>query len=266
MAGIADADSVDAFAAKFGADIGMLQASLPTGSTVTLSPLDFFNVYVAARDGAPSVGFARAVSGTATVISRATGAASIGQAAQPTTRFFDTFTNPLSNQWTYDPGVTLNAGRVSISTSGVTPGHYPVIETIQKYKLSGAGFAANMVQVLPRSGNYETQIESGPNYENHCGFYLFAYGFLGYVTTNGVRTEYALPAYDPTAHRWWRVREAGGYIFFDTSPNGTTWTNHTSGPHSWSTESCYLIVKCGYWGTTPAAQNILCDEVSLTAT
>lgn len=35
----------------------------------------------------------------------------------------------------------------------------------------------------------------------------------------------ALPTYDPVAHAWWRWREAGGTIYFDTAPDGVTWTN-----------------------------------------
>ncbi|WP_282790909.1 hypothetical protein [Streptomyces sp. CC224B] len=31
--------------------------------------------------------------------------------------------------------------------------------------------------------------------------------------------------YDPVAHRWLRIRETGGSLFWDTSPDGSTWTN-----------------------------------------
>ncbi|UDM00080.1 hypothetical protein [Streptomyces longhuiensis] len=45
-----------------------------------------------------------------------------------------------------------------------------------------------------------------------------------------VRTGYYDPAqvaitYDPVAHAWLRIRETGGSLFWDTSPDGITWTN-----------------------------------------
>lgn len=40
-----------------------------------------------------------------------------------------------------------------------------------------------------------------------------------------IETELANTPYDPATHMWWRIRESGGNILFDTSPNGNTWTN-----------------------------------------
>ncbi|MFE7073803.1 hypothetical protein ACFU96_27320 [Streptomyces sp. NPDC057620] len=45
-----------------------------------------------------------------------------------------------------------------------------------------------------------------------------------------VRTGYFDPAqaaitYDPVAHAWLRIRETGGQLLWDTSPDGVTWTN-----------------------------------------
>ncbi|MFI8299991.1 hypothetical protein ACIGCZ_29105 [Streptomyces nigra] len=36
--------------------------------------------------------------------------------------------------------------------------------------------------------------------------------------------QVAIP-YDPDAHAWLRIRETGGQLFWDTSPDGLTWTN-----------------------------------------
>jgi len=42
---------------------------------------------------------------------------------------------------------------------------------------------------------------------------------VGGVEMGGFQT-----AWDPVAHRWWRIREAGGDIFFETSADGVAWT------------------------------------------
>ena len=40
----------------------------------------------------------------------------------------------------------------------------------------------------------------------------------------GVATDDCVIPYLPTAHRYWRVREIGGDLLWETAPDGTTWT------------------------------------------
>lgn len=41
---------------------------------------------------------------------------------------------------------------------------------------------------------------------------------------DGVESGALQLAYDAVAHRWWRIRESGGEVFFETAPDGATWT------------------------------------------
>lgn len=43
-----------------------------------------------------------------------------------------------------------------------------------------------------------------------------------------VQTNIASVSYNATTHLWWRIREANGIVFWDTSPDGISWTNQTS--------------------------------------
>ena len=54
------------------------------------------------------------------------------------------------------------------------------------------------------------------------------------VVSGGVTTSITLPTHDPHAHRWWRLREAGGSFYADTSPDGLNWTNLSSMAYSWN--------------------------------
>lgn len=185
----------------------------------------------------------------------------------PTVLFTDTFTSPLTNQWTVSPnGVSISGGQLLISTSGVAAGNYPAVETTAKYKLTSGAFTAKVPTILPRTGgNYETCIETGPDYGNNAGMMVDQWAFRGYITTGGTRTDYDFTVtYSATTHAWWRIRENTGTIYFETSPDGTTWTTQKTAPHSWSSASCYLICKAGYWGSTvPPAQTARWDEVTL---
>lgn len=48
---------------------------------------------------------------------------------------------------------------------------------------------------------------------------------------SGVTTDAGLD-FDPVAHAWWRVRESGGSIYFDTSANGRSWSNRRVATHT----------------------------------
>lgn len=61
------------------------------------------------------------------------------------------------------------------------------------------------------------------------------------VTYLGAESGYYDPAgvnltYDAAAHAWVRIRESGGSVYWDTSPDGTTWTTRkTAATPSWIT-------------------------------
>jgi hypothetical protein len=54
--------------------------------------------------------------------------------------------------------------------------------------------------------------------------------------------------YDPVAHQWWRIREAGTTVYFETSPDGSNWTVQ----HSVPTPAGISTMKLGL-GLVPGA-------------
>lgn len=262
MAGIADADSVAAFAASVGSDVKTLQEH--AGGTVSWSATTTRPAVPAGTlvifTGPDPAGNAQA--GDLWIDA---GAVVVKEAPPVEPLFSDTFDGALTTNWTANgAGVTTAGGQLVIPTSGVAGSSYPNVESKTKYVLTGAAFAVDMVQPLPRAGgHYETVIETGADYDNAAGMFLDEYNFQGYVTTAGTRAETLLAAYNGTNDRWWRVRETGGAVYFETSPTGVTWTVKGSASHSWSTASCYLIIKAGYWGAEPPAESMLANEAAL---
>lgn len=47
-------------------------------------------------------------------------------------------------------------------------------------------------------------------------------------TVGGVTTSLATVTWNASTHKYWRIRESAGTIFFDTSSNSTSWTNRAS--------------------------------------
>lgn len=58
--------------------------------------------------------------------------------------------------------------------------------------------------------------------------------FAAVLTTAGTSVVTSLPAYDPHAHRWWRISESGGQFVLAAGPDGFNWTTLTSLAYSWS--------------------------------
>src|SRR5262249_50071228 len=44
------------------------------------------------------------------------------------------------------------------------------------------------------------------------------------LSVAGAQQTIGSSLYDPTAHAWWRVRESGGTLFWETAPDGKTWS------------------------------------------
>ncbi len=44
------------------------------------------------------------------------------------------------------------------------------------------------------------------------------------VVTAGTAQNVGSVLYDPTQHAWWRMRESGGTLYWETAPDGHTWT------------------------------------------
>jgi hypothetical protein len=57
----------------------------------------------------------------------------------------------------------------------------------------------------------------------------------GDLSRSVLETDSGQIAYDATMHLYWRMREAGGKLFYETSPDGSTWTvQHEVGTPAWA--------------------------------
>jgi PKD repeat protein len=86
--------------------------------------------------------------------------------------------------------------------------------------------------------------------------------------SGGASTQVLSAAYNATNHRWWRIREASGTIYFDTSANGSTWTNFTSVLSSavtgFTPGAVKVAIGAGFYGAGPTPGTAQFDNVNLT--
>lgn len=57
------------------------------------------------------------------------------------------------------------------------------------------------------------------------------------------------PGYDPTRDAWWAVRERGGTIVFETSPDGVAWTTRMQTPSTMSYDDVQISIGAGMYAS-----------------
>ena len=68
--------------------------------------------------------------------------------------------------------------------------------------------------------------------------------------------------YDPSADLWWRLRESGGTLFFETSPDGKQWNVRSQGPDPIPLDDVTIDIGAGtYNPVTPGEAHFRCYNV-----
>jgi uncharacterized membrane protein YphA (DoxX/SURF4 family) len=112
-----------------------------------------------------------------------------------------------------------------------------------------AGTFIEISQVLPPPG--QTLLEITGTSTSFTAGIIVANGLLTYSDSAGTFT---MMPYNPSAHRWWRIRPAGDKLVAETSPNGKGWTMFASATTaSPSDVAIAAYVQSDTSNTTPGA-------------
>ena len=150
----------------------------------------------------------------------------------------DTFDTSIDStvKWPFIRLPVWDAGRVRLDCQS---SQYYCIQSDRNYTLVGSSIMAKvtapaaadgrttvMQYSLPRTGNqnnwFEIEIDSGPSVTQ----------IYADRSANGVYSSSALITYNPTQHAWLRIRESGGTVYFETSPDSIGWSTLWSFPTS----------------------------------
>lgn len=163
--------------------------------------------------------------------------------------FFDTFAN--LDQW-YSPGVAT----VENNMLKLTPGwDYDYLFTLGEWDLTNSHFLWELVQNANR-GVYEygssisVDISCRLDTDNQASFMIYGGTQGAQITLRhrvaGVNSDTSI-TYNPKRHKWFRLREAGGTLYWETSFNGATWSIHRTAPKQFDVTALTLHITTGYW-------------------
>ncbi|MEE1838081.1 hypothetical protein [Streptomyces sp. SP17KL33] len=142
---------------------------------------------------------------------------------------------------------------------------YQTLSALGPYDATDSYLYARITPAPVGNGTTQTIMRFGVDTANRVTYYVDGGGILtARVTNAGVNTNVIIGTYDPYAHAWWRLRESGGNILFDTAPDGWTWTNRASIAHTWSTTNVFAAFLCGFFGSESAGMSGYVDHVNTT--
>ena len=112
--------------------------------------------------------------------------------------------------------------------------------------LVGKEFVANVEQAAP-ADTREVFMSAEVDLNNYVVFTQFGGTLFMRHIRLGVTSE-ATVSYDGTSMRWLRLRESSGSFYWDTSPDGITWTQRHTFTSILNVSSVTLGIGAGDWG------------------
>ncbi|MFE1321611.1 hypothetical protein [Kitasatospora phosalacinea] len=179
----------------------------------------------------------------------------------------DGFTSTIDSKWVKTAGVAATGGRAVIPCTSTLNSLY----TATAYEIQGSQLAFQ-VAAAPTGGTgavFSAYVGAGPTLTNTNLEFEYSVATGNLVLRNNVSGTDASPTtltYDPVAHQWWRIRESGGSITMDTSPDGATWTTRRtiSTPSQWMRTGT-LIAQFEAQNTSGTSTSAQIDNINTVA-
>jgi hypothetical protein len=125
----------------------------------------------------------------------------------------------------YGSAFTLQGGALLLTLpTGVE--EFFQLQSTAAFDMRGRSVVFELSQPPTLGQGYWLNVAGDPS--NYVEFYINAGGTLEYAAeVDDVYNPFASEPFDPVDHRFFRFRESAGTIFYETSPDGTAWTERT---------------------------------------
>ncbi len=173
--------------------------------------------------------------------------------------------NSIARAWTAlvlgSGAVSEASGRATCTLPGSTAGtHQAYYRSAHTYDLTGDAAAINI------NGMVNTGVAATMTFDVYADpSNIYRWRQLSGTLTarkvvDGVDTQLYSVAWNATTHKWLRIRESGGTVYFDTSTNGSSWTNRATQTVAGAFGVTALTVQFGAQGGNLASPGSLTVE------
>ena len=171
-----------------------------------------------------------------------------------------------ASQWTGTFGtVTSSGGAMNlVVNTGAT--NYSGIDSVGTYDLTSSFYQIQLVnggnQSLTSLEVYIIQLLTGST--SKLIWYLNQNTLKCFKTVASVQTQVGSNlTYDSTLHKYFRIRELDGSIYWDYSRDGIGWTNQTSTATPITITALYSEPTAGTFGTEASGTTIILDNLNV---
>ena len=127
-----------------------------------------------------------------------------------------------------------------------------------------------VVAELVNAGNQSlTSLEVFPvqvykDADNVLFWYVSGGILVAYQQVANVNTQLATTTYNSTTHRWLRIRESGGRVYFDYASDGGAWITLTSLLNPWTPITAVTAeLSCGTFNNEASATTVIFDNFNI---
>ncbi len=125
----------------------------------------------------------------------------------------------------YAPHFSLGGGDLILTMPGGLDEYFQ-IQTTAAFDMRGRSVVFELSEPPTQGHGYWFNVAG--DHDNYVEFYINFSGTLGYaVEEDDSYNTFASEPFDAIDHRFFRFRESGGTMFYETSPDGASWTART---------------------------------------
>ncbi len=103
-----------------------------------------------------------------------------------------------------------------------------LVSSASTWALKGSQAAVRAVRVPSSAGNIDLQYSLMIDGNNYLQWFYQGGVLYAFWCKAGARTQVAKLTYSVTAHAWWRIRESGGRVYWETSTDGAVYSTRAS--------------------------------------
>jgi hypothetical protein len=153
--------------------------------------------------------------------------------------------------------------RIEIRPPGNAANTYTGYVSAANYDLTNSAVHIEVVQTLRRVPGTEVFLSAGATDDNRVYLGLGGSELVCAQVVGSVYTRLASVPYDSLLHRWWRLRDNEGTVYWEVSPDGSRWTVLFSKPRPVSLAAAQLKFGTGLSQGIPAPGLAILDSFNV---
>lgn len=170
---------------------------------------------------------------------------------------------------TFDGGLpaNLSAGGTAAVDAGqfrlpCTAGYTSLFSSPTTFDLTGQSVAVQVISQPGAVGTREFIIELELDANNAIFMFHSGGDFVGRLRQGGANDSATLATYSATTHAWWRIRESGGSILWETSPDGVGWSTLRTLAYTMAITGLLFTISCGFFGSETSPPDAVIDSLN----